>query len=146
MTEDLYNMRASGFVGEFGSNKAEIENWIIRDTVDLRTRYEETIAGSARQYSLENVIELALMTAFVRSGIKPSSAAAYAAMAMRNHATESPNEWYIFVDGSKGDGHAVSDIPDGYIEDLMKESLTKTVSIIQVGAVIRKAEAVFRGE
>ena len=69
-------MHFSGFQDDFGIERTDVENWIHR--IGLRTHYDDTMLGRAREFSRLNVFELAVVKSLVSNGCRPFRAVAYA--------------------------------------------------------------------
>jgi hypothetical protein len=65
-----------------------------------RTELIETVSGSARPFSRENVFEMASASALIKGGAKTSAAFAYAAnFQTMIHFKEPFPEWFVFAAG-----------------------------------------------
>jgi hypothetical protein len=56
-----------------GASQRDIENWMVR--LPLTTKFQQTVRGRSRTFSMDNVLEITLLARFVRSGFSPAAAA-----------------------------------------------------------------------
>ncbi|WP_374374957.1 hypothetical protein [Tabrizicola sp.] len=133
-------MKITDFMNTIGIDRFDAENW--RRRVGLKTDYAPTVAGRAQGYSRENVLELALVGAFVDSGAHPPTAVAYADMVRRNEALRL-RRWLVFPAGNCSTAAGTNDLEAGAIERCAKESPTGTVVVIDLHAIIAKVDGLF---
>lgn len=136
-------MRSTDFAEKIGTTKADIENWRSRPNIQLRTHYAETVAGSARKYSLDNIIELAVMAALVNIGCRPSSAAAYADMSIRNRNSQQVKEWLVFAAGDFSKGKGTNQLDVATIEEVANGTPSKSAALVHLGEIIRSVETMY---
>lgn len=133
-------MKLSEFAEEFGLSRADVENWISRPEVVLRTHYADTIPGRARQFSWPNIVELALMSALVAGGCRPSRAAAYAD-SIRAGVFSDPSQgrWLLLPAGNFESSLTTDNITEDQLNAVASKSPSRTALVIDVGDIKRRA-------
>jgi hypothetical protein len=126
-----------------GASSHDIENWI--GTLELFSKFQPTVRGRARLYSRDNVLELALLAAFVKAGVRPSLAAAHAAQQLRSvrHSGRVVREWTAFAVGNPDKAIGVQQLDDEVIKSLLKDGRAAAVSILAIGEIKRRVDALF---
>jgi len=81
----------------------------------------------------------------VKIGCKPSTAAAYANMAIRNYRTDQNHEWLVFSDGDFSKGKALSEVTPSVLSEAAASGATKTVAIVHLSEIILGVEDLFKG-
>lgn len=137
-------MRLTKFAPQFDVNPADVKNWMQQPTVVLRTHYAETKPRSAREFSRLNVLELALMSAFVRVGYKPSSAAAAAEPFVDWYrATLQVRARYLVIPSDRGCVHEVHTLEGEFLAKIMDCDGPLALSIIDLGLMVDRLEKLF---
>jgi hypothetical protein len=117
----------------------DVENWVGR--LELRTRYADTVQGKARLYTRPNALELAFLSAFVRIGIRPRSAVAFAEACLEEHQRGKLPEWFAF---RAGDLHTALPVADSdNLKDLRRDFGRAPVALVPVGEIARAVEALY---
>ncbi len=140
-------MQMSDFLDVFDLRRADVQNWIARPTVQLHTEYADTVAGAAREFSRQNVIELATIGALVSAGAKPSDAAMWSEVgvdAYRNpHST--PVRFMIFPANRFDMMETCTKLDGDHLTKLISSTHKGAVVIIDVGSIIDRANDLFKG-
>lgn len=134
-------MRLSKFKDEFGIQRAEVENWISRET--LRTKYAETRPGSAREFSRANVFELAVVAALVRAGCRPSTAIAFTEPLIDDFGTGNLKRWLIFPLGTFDKCQSCTSFDEATLYRLASSKTSRGVIVIDVGGIAIGVEELF---
>jgi hypothetical protein len=124
-------------------NLHDFTNWRKREL--LRTHYRDTINGKAREFTRENAIELAVVSALGKNGVAIPSAVAYADMVLRNARTGRLREYLMFPTGSV-DSATGTDEPSAKLADLVAQAAganIMSVSVVCVGEIVRRIDALF---
>lgn len=126
---------------QFGSSTRDASNWIARDKA-LAARLPKTIAGSAREFSRLDAIDLVSIAALVKGGAMPARAASYSAAMVRSvKATgKASREWIVFPCGRLKDAVG-SDKPDP--NEMVKHFGEVPLSFVPIGAVVRMVDKLF---
>lgn len=130
----------SDFVEAIGIERFDAENW--RRRVGLRTEFAPTVAGRAQTYSRANVLELALVGAFVRSGATPPTAVAYADMVRRGEGRWL-RRWAVFPAGDFNGGFGTDDLTAGAWESCAAKSPHGAVVAIDLQKIIATVDRLF---
>ncbi|MBB5051541.1 hypothetical protein HNQ36_001495 [Afipia massiliensis] len=145
MSNQEFELRASASeLSELvGARSKDIDNWLQRP--ELLTRFKSTRTGARRSVSRLNVIELAFLAAFVRTGIKASTAVKLASdFAVRANRKEL-SDWLVFEPGEDPSGAGTLDhLPS--TETLTLRTATARppiVVLINVGEMVRRIDEVF---
>lgn len=123
---------------------ADLSNWVAR--VKLRTDYVSTVSGSARRFSVENVLELALVNAYARVGVQPQAAVALANMVIGSRsAGKKIREWNVFAAGNYSTGRMADRLDDISFDELTVDRPDEApcFSVVRVGEVVRRVEKLF---
>lgn len=123
------------------ASQSHIDNWMSR--VEMRTDFETPVRGAPRRYTRANTLELALISAMVQVGAKPSTAVAFAdAYNGESGRLEmmAGREWLVFVAGDLKHARA-TDNPDPRF--WTRELNAPALSIIHVGAIVREVDSLF---
>jgi hypothetical protein len=149
--QELLDMRGPLKLSEihepFGAARSDYETWLTRkEQLGLRTEYAETVSGSARRFSFENVLELALINAYVRAGVAtPSTAAAYADMTLDClKCGYHIHEFSVFTGGDFSTGYSVDSLDS--VDFKAADRAAPVFSIVQVGEVLRRVKRLFELE
>jgi hypothetical protein len=133
-----------------GAKSTTIDNWIVRLKKNelLATEYAPSVQGRERVFTRANTLELAIIGAFVRSGVAPKKAAVYGAHVIRSvnypyGQDPSRREWIVFAAGDirKTIG---TDNPD--LDALAKKFSADALSLVRVGEIIRRVDTLFADE
>lgn len=145
MNDEEFELRASASeLSELvGAGSKDIDNWLQRP--ELFARFKSTRMGARRSVSRLNVMELAFLATFVRTGIKASMAVKLAAsFAVRANRREL-SEWLIFEPGEDPSGAVTLDrLPSS--ETLTLRTATArppVVVLINVGELVRRIDEAF---
>lgn len=137
-------MKISEFGKALGISAVDVSNWLTR--LELRTSYAETVSGSARRFSVENVLELALINAFVKAGWMPQSAVAMADTHVRNFRSgfKIP-EWVVCAAGNYRTGRMADTLAEISFDELTKDQPDQApvFSAVRVGEIVRRVEKLF---
>jgi len=133
----------SDFVDVFGLNSVQIENWLSR--LDLRTDYEPTVKGRARQFSRANVIELAAIGAFVSVGISPREAVARAEIVVDDSKRPRDKSPRYIVAPADDDCRSwqTDELDCSRIEEMLSETPSRGVVIVETGKIADRVDALF---
>lgn len=134
-------MQMTNFLDAIGASRRDVENWTSR--LDLSTEFAGTRAGAARQYSKENVVELAMISALTRSGCPLRSAAAYTAMVLRNYRSDTLRDWIVFPAQEFTSGISTNEPKEVDILALAQKSAVGSVTSIHVKSIIQKIDELF---
>lgn len=130
-----------------GAKRTDIENWTGR--LKLGTDYEATVPGRARLYSKANVLELALICAFVKAGFTAQLAPAMAAPLVKKHiAGKTLKEWAAVSPGNYSVGR-LADRLDQISFDKMAQARPENpliFCVVHVGEIVRRVEKLFAQE
>jgi len=125
-----------------GGSQADAGNWLAR--LKFSTRMKPTIAGKARQFTRLNAIELALLTAFVQVGGRPSDALKKAGHVIGEMGGKLFREWVAFACGDLQLTTWMS-APD--LDQIEKawggRFVGVPVSLVPVGAIIRMVDELY---
>ncbi|SFO91207.1 MerR family transcriptional regulator [Tranquillimonas alkanivorans] len=135
-------MKMDEFKDTIGASRREIENWLNRVDPFLST-FEPTRRGIPREYTKENVIELAFIAAFIRAGLELQSASAYARTMLRHYRNKEVRAWVAFPAGDAASSKATDDISGTDFAALAARSDRSAVTVIHVSAVFEKIERLF---
>lgn len=125
-----------------GAPVSSIENWLMPDRYQLTTKFEPTVRGRPRGFDRRNTLELALISGFRRANATASAAVAMAAAVLRaDRAKSHVKEWWVFVDGDLTKGKQI----DNLTIDAIK-ALPPVVTVVRVGEIVRRVDALFEGE
>ena len=131
-------MKTISKIEEIGVSQRDIDNWIPR--LHLRN-YEPTVRGRSRRYSWPNALDLAFISAFVKAGVRPSSAAAYAELfrdaAMRGQISR----FFAFANGDPTHGEGSDDLD--LKEWLLKFPAATSICLIPVREIADRVDAYF---
>jgi hypothetical protein len=145
----MARLKIADFHEAIGATRREIETWVTRkDQIGLRTSYAETVAGSARRYSRANVLELAGLSAFVRAGLTPMSAVAFAETIVSEDAcSKRHREWCVFVAGDLSRAISTNDLNSVRLAELTaKPGQAPVFAVVQTGEIVRRVDALFASE
>ena len=137
-------MRMSKFVEEFALSKADVENWISR--LPMRTEFAPTIAGRFREFGKANVLELALVGAFVSAGMRPASAVAWAEPVLDDYRSGSVQRWFVAPAGSFDKGSFVPDLEAVDLDGLSKLYPSRAIVVFNILDIVERVDALFRSE
>src|ERR1051325_2239530 len=87
-----------------GVPRTSIDNWLIPDRLELSTRFDRPENGHPRKFSRANVLELALLAAFVKAGASASIAAVLARAVLAHDRRKSVREFWVFEAGQMRKG------------------------------------------
>ncbi len=138
-------MEMKAFLAKFGLSRADVENWLSRPSVQLRTKYAPTVKGRARKFTKENVMELALVGALVEGGVRASDAAMWAEPVIEDHISvlRKPN-WIAFPAQSFNQMISAKVISTKEIEKLSDLSPNASVFILHVGRIFQPVAELFK--
>jgi len=128
------------FVEAIGIERFDAENW--RRRVGLRTVFSPTVPGRAQTYTRDNVLELALVGAFVQSGATPPIAVAYADMVRRGE-RYGGRRWIVFPAGDFESGIGTDDLTAEKWEACAAKSPNGSVVAIDVQKIIATVDGLF---
>lgn len=133
---------ASAIAVEIGVTSMDIENWLRRG--GFASTFRPTTPGKARVMSRANALELAFLSAFVKSGVRFSTALAYAAAYLRQDKAGAVREW-IYFDVTLGAEHAEGSntLDAALLADLAGKSIPPALVIIQTGEIVRRIDRFF---
>jgi hypothetical protein len=139
-------LKLSEFDLQIGATTRDLHNWL--DRLSLRTSYATTVSGSARRFSFENVLELALINAYVRVGVAPQPAVALAEKTLQAvRARIKIPDWDVFAAGNFTPQHCLSaDKLEGIsFYDRMDDQVDEApcFSVVCVGEVVRRVKRLF---
>lgn len=136
-------MQLIDFIETIGASRRDVENWQARIPTMGRfaTLYAPTRRGLPRNYSKENVIELAFIAAFVRLGCDLGKANAFAGGLMRQYQTGKIRAWLVFP-APDYDSAISTDAPSNS-EKIAAMSRISTVVNIHVAEIVRKVDELF---
>lgn len=126
-----------------------MENAIRR--LELRTDYEPTVRGRARQLTRRNAYELAALNALVKAGVKPSWAIAVANdifvfEAYARHGRSLP-EFLAFPHGDHGRITPFAELTPDTLKELREAAPQSSgFSIVATGDLKRRVDALFGWE
>lgn len=129
------------FGDTLGVSRVNADNWQTR--LDLSTEYAPTIRGVPRQYSRENVIELAVIAAFTKAGCPARRAAAYAAAVLRQDRGRQLKKWLIVLAGEFQHGRSTNDPSEVSLIEMAAMSPNQVVTLIHVGAIVATVDRLF---
>ncbi|MTH65863.1 hypothetical protein [Paracoccus shanxieyensis] len=129
------------FDEHIGLTRYDAENW--RRRVGLLTSYKATTAGKAQEYSRENVLELAATAAFVKSGMQPKAAIAYANSLIRASKIGTVQEWLIFPAGDYSAGISTDNPTAESLREMSAKSATGAVVAIPQRQIVERVDALF---
>lgn len=133
------------FLEPLGLKRTDVQNWLARPSVELRTQYAETVRGSARRFSKMNVLELALMNALVSVGCKLSDAVTWAEVLIDEYhrPCDAPN--FLVCPAQEFDqGFLREELNGEDLNQLMHETSAVGLVVVDVGSVYRKVDQLFR--
>lgn len=135
-------MQLNDFAEEFGLARADAENWLAR--VELRTDYQPTARGRSREFSRENVVELAMIASLVAVGFRPSKAVVWAEIVVDEYRNRRSAPEFLAFPAQKFErcisGDEVS--PD-QLAELAALSPFRAAILINSGDVVRRVESLF---
>ncbi|MEY8143209.1 hypothetical protein [Falsihalocynthiibacter sp. CO-5D18] len=136
-------MQMKTFIKKFGLSRADVENWIARPSVQLRTKYAPTTKGRAREFTRKNVMELALVGALVKAGVKPSEVAMWAEVAIEDYCIGLPSiELMAFPPYSFGQMVTANKYKDLDIPALLSQ-FGGAIILVEVGKYLREVDDLF---
>ncbi|MEN3793947.1 hypothetical protein [Fulvimarina sp. MAC3] len=134
--------RISEICEHCGLNRRDIENWLGR--LEFRTEFAPVTQGVARQYTVENARELALISAFVRAGVEPRWAVAKADAVRRQILSTGGLREYVVSMNGAGKGIATSELDAEKLTEMLAEpGCLPVLSIVHVGAVVRRVDELY---
>ena len=140
-------MQMKYFIDEFGLSRADVENWLSRPSVQLRTEYAPTAKGRARDFTRKNVMELALVGALVSVGARASEAAIWAKPVIEEYLSvlrTSQVNWIAFPAQSLDQMVTSENISKINLDELSKQSPKQSVVIINAGEILRQVDKIFQ--
>lgn len=136
-------MQMKSFIDEFGLSRADVENWISRPSVQLRTKYASTAKGRAREFTRKNVMELVLVGKLIEVGVRPSEAAMWAETAIEDYCSGiSSIEWMAFPARQLGQMITAKKFIDLALSDMFSQH-DGAVAIINAGQFLREVDKLF---
>lgn len=140
-------MQLNKFVVEFGLSQKDVENWLSRPSITLRTHYAETKRGRAREFTRENVMELVIMDALVSMGCKPSHAPMWAEAVMDEHKRPiSPPRYVAFPSGEFSTMEGFVSLDTVRLTEILSRSKSQGLALIDVGTIVDRVDHLFRNE
>lgn len=136
-------MRLSKFGPEFGLARADVENWMLRSSITLRTEYSDTRAGQPREFSRMNVLELAIMKALVTVGCKPSSAAAFGEIVLDGYRARRLKRWLVLPAGDFKSAVPVDDLAEVNLGNEARRSPVRAIVFIDVKDIVDRVDRIF---
>jgi hypothetical protein len=140
-------LKLSEILEPIGASRADLTNWFTR--LQLRTTYAPTAAGSARYYTKENVLELALINAYVRVGVHPQAAVAMSDMTLRAVASGARvREWAVFASGNFSTGRMADTLDEISFDGLTADQPddVPVFAVVRIGEIVRRVEALFKAK
>lgn len=133
------------FIDLFGLKKADVENWLARPTVQLHTKYQKTNSGRSRRFTRLNVTELALIGAFVASGVKASDAALFVNVLMdeQRFSISGGKRFYAFAPHDHLNGVPMQELNSSALTKLIENSPRGSIAIIDIGGIFQRVETLF---
>lgn len=142
-------LKIAEFHDFIGAQRREIETWIARkDQIGLRTVYADTVGGSARKFTRENVLELAGLTALVKVGLAPRHAVAFAEIIVDNDRLgRRQRKWLVFQAGDLTRAIETDSLDSAILEQTATEAdFAPAISAICVGEIVRRVDQLFSPE
>lgn len=140
-------MLMNDFLEPFGLKRSNVQNWLTRSSVQLRTEYQQTSSGASRQFSRSNVTELALIGALVALGARASDAADWAEAVMDERKRPS-FDGSLFLTAPAEDWGGLGDISSFISTERINAQLSASrlnaIKIVDVGAIFRKVDQFFK--
>lgn len=130
------------FSDKIGVSRHDADNW--RKRVGLLTSYKPTVAGRAQEYSRDNVLELAATAAFVKSGMPPKSAIAYANALIRSSKVSCVRDWLVFPAGDFSAAIATNEPTAELLHEMAAKSATGSVVAIPQRQIVDRVDALFQ--
>jgi hypothetical protein len=126
-----------------GAKPKDIDNWLQR--TELLARFRSTRTGARRTVSYGNVLELAFIAAFVRTGIKASAAVTLASIFARRAVDGRLKEWLVFEPNDDPALLATSDSLPSAETLALRASTARPAALIilNVGEILRRVTALF---
>lgn len=91
---EVVAVRMKDIADEFDLPRTDVENWIARGL--MRTNYAATVRGRSREFTKENVLELAATRAFVSVGCNVSDAVLLAEIIVDNwRGRKAQKKWLV---------------------------------------------------
>ncbi len=137
-------MRLNAFLKDFGLERADVENWTSR--IELRTSYQSTVPGRAREFSKLNVLELAMVKALVSAGCKPSRAVVFAEIVLDNYKDRRLKKWLVLPAQAFNSAIEVGDLTPDLMESVKEKSPSRTVIAIDAKAIADRVDQIFESQ
>lgn len=145
MTPDFPDLKASSteLADIVGVKPKDIDNWLQR--TELMARFRSTRTGARRSVTYGNVLELAFIAAFVRTGVKASAAVKLASIFSVRATQGHIKEWLVFEPSEDPAFLETSDtLPSAETLALRANSARPAALIIlNVGELLRRVTALF---
>jgi hypothetical protein len=135
-------------------------NYWMREGV-LRTEFEETTPGVARELSQDNALEIALVAALTRAGLDPAIAGQSAASIMAEYAGRKIKRPFYILNPYTGFGYLFGSLDTemrtllsplrenspgaGWSSDHEGEGVTQ-FAVVNCGEIVRRVDALFQAE
>jgi len=126
------------FQEKIGISRSDAENWLAR--LDLSTAYAPTVRGIPRNYSRENVLELAFLAALIKTGWPPRRAVGVVRDVLAD--TWGP-VWLAWPAGRFEEPMGASHIEALGVEGLAKQSPHRAISAIHIGDIRATVDRLF---
>jgi hypothetical protein len=125
-----------------GATQRDIENWISR--LALATVYEQAGRGRARNFSRENVLELAFLAALMDGGVQALPlAAAYAATFLRHVEIGGVPKWFVFAAGDPSTGFAADTLNDELFGRFSLQGRPAVITAINMKEIVARVDEYF---
>ncbi|PAP99503.1 hypothetical protein LRP31_06690 [Mesorhizobium mediterraneum] len=138
--------KLSEFCDTIGAKRGDISNWIER--LELKTAYATTVPGSARRFSFDNVLELALINGYAKAGVPPQLGVVIADATIRklhDHGNAKGREWVVFVAGDLQTAQAADSLDEISFDELTstQPNDAPVFSMVRVGEIVRRVKRLF---
>lgn len=138
-------MQLIDFQDKIGASRRDIENWQARipGMGGFTTTFEATRRGVPRDYSKENVIELAFIAAFVRVGCELSKARAFSGGLIRQLRTGHLRDWLVIPAPDFASATGTADIAGTDFAEVARGSDCSAVTVIHAAGIVGKINDMF---
>lgn len=147
----IKTLKLSECLPVINASRTDVENWLSR--LDLMTVYAQTVAGSPRLYSCDNVLELAGIAALTKIGVPARNAPAFAFRFFVETSGLSGREWLIFdpqalvSDAGSNLGFVTDKLNGKKLADFAAKAGKSTVfAVVHAGEIVRNVRALFAVE
>jgi len=127
------------FQDKIGISRTDAENWLSR--LPLSTEYAPTVRGVPRDYSRENVLELAFLAAMIRTGWPPRKAVRIVRELLQD--TWGMAAWLGWPAGNIEAAAGASSLEALRADDLAAHSPYRAVSMIHLAVILKTVDALF---